>query len=114
MPFYLFRHPKTQEVREIFFHMNDEKKFIDTNGEQWVREFTVPQASIDANIDPYSSKAFVEKTRRAGTIGDLVDMSKEMSERRGGIKNDQIKKDHIKQWKKDRNLTKNKGYTPRF
>lgn len=94
--------------------MNDEKIYIDEDGVKWRREFTVPQASIDANIDPYSSKAFVEKTRRAGTIGELVDLSKEMSERRGGIKNDQIKKDHIKQWKKDRNLTKSKGYTPSF
>jgi len=113
MPFYLFQNPNSGEIKEIFFKMNDIKMYQE-NGTEWSRIYTVPQASIDANIDPYSSQAFVEKTRRAGTIGDLVDMSKEMSERRGGIKNDQIKKNHIKQWKKDRNLTNNKGYTPRF
>jgi hypothetical protein len=110
MPFYLFQNPNSGEIKEIFFKMNDIKTYQE-NGTEWSRIYTVPQASIDANIDPYSSQAFVEKTRRAGTIGDLVDMSKEMSERRGGIKNDQIKKDHIKQWKKDRNLTK-PSYTP--
>lgn len=106
MPYYLFSHPKTEEIREIFFHMNDEKVYIDEDGLQWKREYVVPQASIDANIDPFSSRAFVEKTRKAGTVGELFDLSKEMSEKRGGKKNDPIKRTHEKQWKKDRNLTK--------
>ena len=106
MPYYLFSHPETEEIREIFFHMNDEKVYIDENGLKWKREYVVPQASIDANIDPYSSRAFVEKTKKAGTVGELFDLSKEMSEKRGGKKNDPIKKTHEKQWKKDRNLLK--------
>lgn len=106
MPYYLFSHPETEEVCEIFFHMNDEKVYIDENGLKWKREFVVPQASIDANIDPYSSRAFVEKTKKAGTVGELFDLSKEMSEKRGGKKNDPIKKTHEQQWKKDRNLLK--------
>ena len=106
MPYYLFSHPKTKEIREIFFHMNDEKVYIDENGLKWKREYVVPQASIDANIDPYSSRAFVEKTRKAGTVGELFDLSKEMSEKRGGKKNDPIKKTHERQWKQDRNLGK--------
>ncbi len=113
MPFYLFEDPTSGDVKEIFFKMNDIKTYQE-NGVKWNRVYTVPQTSIDANIDPHSSQAFVEKTRRAGNIGDLVDMSKEMSERRGGIKNDPIKKDHIKQWKKDRNLPKKNGYIPSF
>jgi len=110
MPFYLFEDPTSGEVKEIFFKMNDIKTYQE-NGVEWIRVYTVPQATIDANIDPYSSQAFVDKTRRAGTIGELIDMSKEMSERRGGIKNDPIKKAHVKQWRKDRNLTK-RIYTP--
>jgi len=106
MPYYLFSHPQTEEICEIFFHMNDEKIYIDKNGIKWNREFSVPQASIDTNIDPYSSSAFVEKTRKAGTVGELFDLSKEMSEKRGGKKNDPMKKTHEKQWKKDRNLLK--------
>jgi hypothetical protein len=106
MPYYLFSHPKTKKVQEIFFHMNDEKIYIDENGVQWKREYTVPQASIDTNIDPYSASAFVEKTRKAGTFGELFDLSKEMSDKRGGKKNDPVKKSHEKEWKKKRNLTK--------
>jgi hypothetical protein len=45
--------------------MNDEKIYIDENGTKWNREFTVPQASIDVNIDPFSKKAFMDKTNKA-------------------------------------------------
>ena len=31
MPYYLFSNPDTEEIREIFFHMNDEKVYIDEN-----------------------------------------------------------------------------------
>lgn len=106
MPYYTFRHPSTEETQDIFFHMNDEKIYIDENGIKWNREFTVPQAGIDTRIDPYSSRAFVDKTKKAGTVGELFDLSKEMSEKRGGKKNDPIKRTHEKQWKKDRNLIK--------
>ena len=108
MPYYLFSHPETQEVQEIFFHMNDEKIYIDENGVKWNREFVVPQASIDANIDPYSKRAFMEKTNKAGTFGEMFDLSKELSEKRGGKKNDPLKKDFQKEWKQKRNL----GHTP--
>jgi hypothetical protein len=105
MPYYLFRHPKTDEIQEVFFHMNDEKVYIDENGLKWKREFVVPQASIDANINPYSERAFMDKTNKAGTFGEMMDISKELSEKRGGSKNDPIKKQYSKEWKKKRNLT---------
>ena len=76
MPYYLFSHPKTGEIQEIFFHMNDEKTYIDNNGLKWNREFVVPQASIDTNIDPYSKRAFMDKTNKAGTFGEMMDLSK--------------------------------------
>jgi|688.fasta_scaffold00448_29 hypothetical protein len=104
MPYYLFSNPDSKEIIEIFFHMNDEKIYIDENGTKWNREFTVPQASIDVNIDPFSKKAFMDKTNKAGTFGEMFDISKEMSEKRGGPKNDPIKKEHMKDWKKKRNL----------
>jgi hypothetical protein len=113
MPYYLFKNPETEEICELFFHMNDEKKFIDESGIEWHREFVVPQASIDTNIDPYSKRAFMDKTNKAGTFGEMMDLSKELSEKRGGGKNDPVKKDFVKNWKQKRNLTKN-GYTPSF
>lgn len=104
MPYYLFRHPNSKEIQEIFFHMNDEKIYIDEQGVKWVREFIVPQASIDTNIDPYSKRAFMDKTNKAGTFGEMFDLSKELSEKRGGIKNDPVKKEYNKEWKKKRNM----------
>jgi hypothetical protein len=108
MPYYLFSHPETGETQDIFFHMNDEKVYIDENGVKWNREFTVPQASIDANIDPYSKRAFMDKTNKAGTFGEMMDLSKELSEKRGG-KEDPIKQKYKKNWKEKRNL----NHTPK-
>ncbi len=104
MPYYLFSHPQTEEVCEIFFHMNDEKVYIDEQGLKWNREFVVPQASIDTNIDPYSKRAFMDKTNKAGTFGEMMDLSKDLSEKRGGVKNDPIKKGYVQDWKQKRNL----------
>ena len=104
MPYYLFSHPKTKKVCEIFFHMNDEKVYIDDQGIKWNREFVVPQASIDTNIDPYSKRAFMDKTNKAGTFGEMMDLSKELSEKRGGAKNDPVKKGYTKDWKKKRQI----------
>jgi len=104
MPYYTFSHPESGETQDLFFHMNDEKIFVDENGIKWVREFTVPQASIDTNIDPFSKRAFMDKTNKAGTFGEMFDLSKELSEKRGGPKNDPIKKQYSNEWKTKRNL----------
>lgn len=82
MPYYLFENPKTGKIEEIFFHMNDEKRYVDEDGLEWTRIFTVPQASFDTQSDPYSEKDFRKVTNKNGTIGDLWDKSAEFSERR--------------------------------
>jgi hypothetical protein len=102
MPLYIFQNPETGETRDVFFKMNDEKHFQDQDGLDWVRIFTSPRVSIDSDIDPYSEQAFVDKTARGGTVGDIMDMSKEMSEKRGGAKNDAVKHDYVKAWKAKR------------
>jgi|GEM_PF-1959279 len=91
MPLYTFEHPETQETRDVFFKMNDEKRFIDQEGIEWKRVFYPPTFAFDTMIDPHDEKAFARKTERGGTVGDLFDISKDMSERRGGDKNDEIK-----------------------
>jgi hypothetical protein len=82
--------------------MKDNKVFIDEDSVEWNRLFCAPQLGFDTKIDPFSKKAFLEKTQKGGTIGDLFDLSKEMSEKRGGKKNDPIKKEFAKSWKKKR------------
>lgn len=86
MPQYLYEHIESGEVVEIFQHMKDEHIFCGQNGDekgQWRRVWTVPQASIDSKIDPFSKRDFVEKTgRKKGTYGDLLDAAKEAHEQR--------------------------------
>ena len=85
MPQYSFKNPETEEVIDVFFHMNDEKVFIDEDGLEWSRVFTVPQAAIDVNLDPFSERQFLDKTAKGGTLGDLWDRSAEASEKREKI-----------------------------
>lgn len=81
MPIYSFRNPNTGEIKDVIFSMNDKKEFVE-DGVIWEREFTVPNAAIDTEVDPNSPKDFVRATNKKGTIGDLFDRSKELSEKR--------------------------------
>lgn len=82
MALYDFRNPETGEIKEFYFSMNDEKKVV-IDGVEWQRLFSIPNASIDTKIDPFSEKSFMKVTEnKKGTIGDIWDRSKEMSEAR--------------------------------
>lgn len=100
MPFYDFANDKTGEVKTLFFHMNDEKKYVDECGFEWRRVFESVNASIDTKIDPYDSRDFVEKTRhKKGTLGSIWDKSKELSEKRKGNSNhDPVKEQTYKNY----------------
>ena len=104
MPFYLFQSPTTEEIQEIYFHMNDEKQFLDEQGVEWKRIYTVPQASIDTKADPFSSTDYVKVTnKRGGTYGDLLDKASEMSRKREekmGV--DPVKEKVFKEYSKTR------------
>lgn len=104
MPLYTFSHPESGEVQDVFFSMNDEKKFIDKDGVEWTREYGSPQLNTAASIDPWSSKDFVDKTNREGTVGDLLDRSTELSQKRaesnGGV--DPVKENYYKEYSKKR------------
>jgi len=86
MGLYIYQHPVTEEIVEVWQTMNQEHAYIDSNGISWSRIFTKPQASIDTQIDPHSSRDFVEKTRnKRGSIGEMWDKSAELSEKRTKI-----------------------------
>ncbi len=105
MPLYLFIHPDTGETKDIFFHMGDEKVYTDEDGVVWRREFHSPQLNTQGSIDPWSNSDFVNKTNAKGTIGDLLDRSSELSQKRadeaGGV--DPIKEKYYKKYSKERN-----------
>ena len=63
--------------------MKDEHVYVDEHGVEWERVWISPNANVDGNINPYSATEFLEKTRNmSGTLGDVWDLSKEMSEKR--------------------------------
>lgn len=103
MPNYLYKNPKTGEVREVFQKMNEEHSYS-TEGVEWQRVFTVPQASIDTKVNPFSTNKFVDQTaKKKGTMGNLWDYSKEMSEKRKDKEGyDPMKAKAAEQWSKDR------------
>jgi len=73
----------------------------------WERVWTVPQASVDANIDPFSQTQFVDKLGSTkGTLGDTWERSAEMSEKRAA-KRDGV--DPVKQKYYDDYAFKRKG-----
>lgn len=86
---YLYQNPKTGEVKEIVQGMNDEHVYSE-KGVVWSRVYTVAQTSIKGSSDPFNERAFVEETgRKRGTIGDMMDHAKELSDKRaqknGGV-----------------------------
>lgn len=103
MPIYLYSHPETGEIKEVFQGMNDEHSY-EEEGVKFKRIFTVPQASIDTKVDPYSKKDFKEKIcNKKGTIGDLWDASAEMSEKRAAKDGkDAIKEKALDNYAKER------------
>lgn len=83
MPYYDFLNKKTGEIKSLFFRMNEEKKYIDSDGFEWERQFSIPCASIDTKNDPLDHKKNLQKIHNTkGTVGDMMDFSREQSEKR--------------------------------
>ena len=88
--------------------MNDPHEYFgeaDELNEPWQRVFTIPNASIDTQIDPFNSNQFVDRTgSKKGSYGDMLDYSSEMSQRRadqaGGV--DPVKEKYFKEYSKKR------------
>jgi Ni/Co efflux regulator RcnB len=82
MPVYIYKHPEEEEYVEILQGMNDEHVY-EQDGLAWERVFLAPNASIDSQVDPFSSRQFVDTTaQKKGTVGDLLDYSAELSHER--------------------------------
>jgi hypothetical protein len=93
MALYLFEHPTSGEIREIYFKLDDKKEYFGEaeDGEQpmkWNRRFTIPYASSNSKVsDPFSKGDFLTATgdKKNITFGDLWDKSAELSEKRTKI-----------------------------
>lgn len=117
MPIYVYEHPKTKKQIEIFQSSDDKHEFTDKKGIKWDRVFTAPNVLIDSKIDPFSESDFLEKTKsEKGSIGDLMDRSAELSDKRaqkaGGV--DPIKERFFKEYSKKRKGKKHEGDPARY
>ena len=120
MPLYIFQHPDTGEEMEVVQSMKDEHVYTDAEGVEWNRVFFAANASIDTQADCFSKKDFVRRTAKQGmTVGDMWDLSKEMSNQRTKKSGkDPIKEKHFKNYEKKRkglkhdNDPKKKGLGP--
>lgn len=116
MAIYLYKNKETGEIREVFQNMDDKHVYSGGEGkqEQWDRVWTTPNMSIDSQIDPFSSRQFVEKTgKECGTVGDLWDRSKELSEKRKEILGkDPIKEKYYEDYSKKRKGSQHPDFAP--
>ena len=82
MGLYLYQHPVTQEIKEVFQNMNDIHVYAE-DGVSWNRVFVSPQTAVDTQWDINSSRNFIEQSaKKKGKIGDLMDKSAELSQKR--------------------------------
>ena len=92
-PIYIYQHPETEEVVELFQGMNDQHEHFSEDGTKWNRIYSVPSVTRGSQTDPFSQDQFVEKTKGNVTVGDMWDHAAEMSEKRKDMEGyDPIKK----------------------
>jgi hypothetical protein len=119
MPIYLYQHNKTKEIREVLQSMNDPHEYfgdgkIPESG--WERVYTIPTASIDTKQDPFSQNQFLDVTKsKKGTYGDMLDYSRELSEKRSSIVGgaDPIKEKYYENYSKNRKGAKHPDKLPK-
>jgi hypothetical protein len=104
MPLYSFIHPDTEEEIEVIQKMAEPHVYIDEQGVEWKRKWTLPNAQIDAQIDPFDKKAFSRKLdHKQGTLGEIFDQSRELSEKRKNkLGYDPVKKKNLEEYSKKR------------
>jgi len=103
MPTYSYIDDDTGEIYEIVQKMTDIHEYFH-NGKKLRRIYFSPNAAIDTNVN--SERGFIEKTRKMkGTIGDIQDFSRDLSEKRGGD-NDPVKQKYYKEYSQKRSGAK--------
>lgn len=106
MPYYQFL--KNDEIFEFFFPINEAPpigSIIKIKNKKYQRIPSNIQAAVDTKLNPFSKEDFIRKTNKPGKYGDLVDLSREMHERRkdkiGG--SDEIREKFAEKSKNKRN-----------
>lgn len=83
---YVFKHPKKEKYIEVNQGMMEDHVYFDEKGLQWERILIPPTVAVKEKIDPFKPQDFVRVTgSQKGTYGDILDRSKELSEKRKDI-----------------------------
>lgn len=111
MPQYTYLNEETGETVDVIQTMREEHRYFGEDGKEWKRVFYSPNASVNSlsNTNPFDTRSHVEKTgQMKGSLGDLFNISKEMSERRqdkiGG--EDPVKRKFFNDYKEKNNGAK--------
>jgi len=104
MPVYVYKHPDTDQTIELVQKMNEEHAYVDKEGVKWQRVWQTPNTMIDSDIDPFSQEQWNNKTKDGkGSVGDLWDRSRELSEKRKkALGHDPIKDKYFRDYSKKR------------
>lgn len=112
MPEYIYEHPETGEQVTVLQSVHEEHVYT-IDGVEYNRVYTIPNASIDTQIDPHSAKDFREKAK--GSIGDLWQQSAEASAKREErFGSDPVKKKFFEDYSKSRKGAKHPKDPSRF
>lgn len=106
MGIYIYHHDEKNETVEVSQKMNDVHVYsgVFGNEEGWRRVYTVPQACVDSDFDPRNKDEFIRRGAKYGTLGDIMDKSRELSEKRAekdGV--DDVKAKFFEDYKRARN-----------
>ena len=105
MPEYLYEHPKNGKIISIIQSIHDKHEYIDDSGVKWNRVFTAPELNTEGSLKTdCTAQQFSDYVgKKKGTIGDLFDRSKELSEKRQKVLGkDPLKEKYYKNWSKKR------------
>lgn len=104
MPIYLYQNPKTGKVKEIIQSVHDIHEY-EEDGIKWNRIFTTPQVNTSDKLTESSSERDFARitSSKKGSVGDLWDQSRELSEKRERTYGqDPVKKKYYEDWSKKR------------
>ena len=113
MPEYIYEHPETGEQITVWQSIHEEHVY-QVDDVIYNRVYTIPQASIDTKVDPYSAKDFREKVK-VQNVGDMWDRSKGLSEKRKEKEGrDPVQQQYFKDYSKKRKGVKHPKDPTRF
>jgi len=101
MGLYTYKNPITNVEIEIVQSMNDTHEYIDADGLKWNRVFYAANAAIDTSAGTGSKEDFMRMTQKKMTVGDMWDVSAQLSEKRTKSRGrDPVKQQTVDAYKK--------------